>query len=409
MNNIIYLFGTLLNAGIPFLFLPILSRLLTPNQYGEMNLFITLYSLAVPLISIGIPGYLYLRYFDEKQLPLQLLKRCFFIVGLWFLFVFLICISVNGILEETLSSISENIHFYAPLLLVAALFNAIFTSRLQLFTAMNKPVKFLSFQILYTSILFIITLFLLFKFDMNFDSRIRAIIITDIAFGIISVYLLGKLVKISKNEIKPQEGKDFLLFGFGILPHLLAAVLLSVVDKLVISYYMSMENLAVYAIAVQYTSILMIFMQGVSKEWNRTFLLNPYAKEINRKAIKYILAIISVGIILFLSKDMFYLLFVGENLRKGFDIVNILLLSQLFHCLYMLAAVQITYNKKTHVLSSLTVLSLILNIIFSLYWVEEHGLVGVAYATLLGMFSKFFLVSLYVFKLRYSYYLLGSN
>jgi hypothetical protein len=78
-----------------------------------------------------------------------------------------------------------------------------------------------------------------------------------------------------------------------------------------------MYDLSTYVIAVQYTSILIDFPQGLSKEWTRFFMTNPNDNTINKKAEYIFLSIITLAPFLYLCKYIFYELFIG-----GGSIIN---------------------------------------------------------------------------------------
>jgi O-antigen/teichoic acid export membrane protein len=395
-NNFTYLVGSIIGAGIPFLFLPILTRVLSPEEYGVMNLLFTIYSICVPLVSIGLSSYLHRIYFDNNSLSFNAFFKCIKIFSIWALFLFVVTFFVTNIFTDLLFS---EYAYIVPLLVVSATFNSVFLIRLELYNAEGKALSFVKYQLLYTSVIFVATLFLLFVFNLAELSRIYGIIFADIVFLIVSILLIYKILDKSIPN-KENIESDYLKYGFGLVPHIIASILLSTLDKFIIAKYMSMDDLSTYVIAVQYTSILMIIAQGLSKEWTRFFMSNPYNNTINKKAGYLFLSIATLSIILYLCKDIFYGVFVGGGFTINNEVILLLLASQLFHCFYMILTVQITYDKKTHVLSMMTFISLVINFIVSMLLVKSYGLIGVAIGTLAGMGVKFLLTLYYVLNKR---------
>ncbi|TWX54030.1 lipopolysaccharide biosynthesis protein [Colwellia hornerae] len=395
-NNIIYLFGSVVGAGIPFLFLPILTRVLTPEEYGVMNLLFTIYSICVPLVSIGLSNYLHRVYFDNNSLSHSTFLKCIKVFCIWALFLCALTFIVVGIFVDSMFNAYA---FIVPLLVLSAAFNSVFMIRLSLYNAQDKAICFIKYQLLYTSVIFVTTLFLLFVLNLAELSRIYGIIFADIIFSIVSMVLIYKILDKSLPN-KENVESDYLKYGFGLVPHIIASILLSSLDKFIIAKYMSMDDLSTYVIAVQYTSILMIVAQGLSKEWTRFFMSNPYDKTINKKAGNLFLSIATLSIVLYLCKDIFYGLFIGGAFIINNEVVQLLIASQLFHCFYMILTVQISYDKKTHILSMMTLISLVINFIVSMLLVKSYGLIGVGIGTLAGMGVKFFLTLYYVLNKR---------
>ena len=395
MNNVIYVLGGILNSVVPFLFLPILSRTLEPEEYGQMNLLLTVYALVMPFTSISLAGYLYKRYFDEKNISWKLFEKCFSVLIKWVLFVFLFSIIMCSAFY--FFSIGSKLFLtYIPLLVLASFCNAIFICRLQIYTAQSKPYKFLLVQLSYTLLIFILTLCFLFFVDLNYLSRILGVVLVDTLYAISSFRSMKKEFTNTLIEIKVKEERDFIIYGFGLMPHLVASVLLSTADKIIITMSLSLSDLAVYAIAVQFTSILMVFTIGLNKEWSRQYFKLPDFRKQKKRMSVLLFLVALCGVFLYLFKGVFYNIFVGESLRKGFDVVVVLIFSQIFHSVYIFVSVYIKHNGKTYVLSLLTLVSLLINVVVSLFLVNDYGLIGVAYGTLIGMFFKFVLVTLYI-------------
>ena len=69
-NAAIYLGANILNAGIPFLLLPILTRVLTPADYGTVAMFGIVLSVLGAFTGLSVHGAIGVRYFQlgKKEL-----------------------------------------------------------------------------------------------------------------------------------------------------------------------------------------------------------------------------------------------------------------------------------------------------------------------------------------------------
>ena len=70
-NSFIYLFSNILNATIPFLLLPILTRVLDPEGYGMVTMFTMLVTVLGVFVGLSVNGAVGVRYY---QLSPQSLK-----------------------------------------------------------------------------------------------------------------------------------------------------------------------------------------------------------------------------------------------------------------------------------------------------------------------------------------------
>lgn len=63
-GSAVYLFSNILNAAIPFALLPILTRYLSPAEYGEVAMFNTLLGALGAFVGLNVVGAAGRKYFD---------------------------------------------------------------------------------------------------------------------------------------------------------------------------------------------------------------------------------------------------------------------------------------------------------------------------------------------------------
>lgn len=75
----IYLFSSFLNGIIPFLILPVLTRFLSPSDYGIVAMFSVLITFLAPFTGLSVHGAVYRKYFDldEKEIAVYIGNVCF--------------------------------------------------------------------------------------------------------------------------------------------------------------------------------------------------------------------------------------------------------------------------------------------------------------------------------------------
>jgi len=79
----IYTFSSILSAAIPFLLLPILTRYLSPEQYGQIAMFSLFTTALAAVIGLSVHGAANRRFFDEDTTSIALARfngNCFFIL-----------------------------------------------------------------------------------------------------------------------------------------------------------------------------------------------------------------------------------------------------------------------------------------------------------------------------------------
>src|SRR6056297_1679512 len=88
VNAGVYTFSNLLNRAIPFLLLPVLTRFLSPKDFGMVAMFGVLVQILTPFIGINSHGAFTRKYYsNDPDLDLtSYVTNCFYIVLLLFLF-----------------------------------------------------------------------------------------------------------------------------------------------------------------------------------------------------------------------------------------------------------------------------------------------------------------------------------
>src|SRR5690606_15586791 len=70
----VYGLGNLFNSAVPFLLLPLLTRLLTREDYGLVAVFSALSTFVAPFCMLGLPTFLETQYFKAEKPVFEGLK-----------------------------------------------------------------------------------------------------------------------------------------------------------------------------------------------------------------------------------------------------------------------------------------------------------------------------------------------
>ena len=64
----VYGTSNVIERAIPFLLMPVMTRFLSPSDYGVVAMFAVLVSLASPLVGLNLPGAIHRKYFDRENI-----------------------------------------------------------------------------------------------------------------------------------------------------------------------------------------------------------------------------------------------------------------------------------------------------------------------------------------------------
>ncbi|MDA6078101.1 oligosaccharide flippase family protein [Edwardsiella anguillarum] len=208
----VYLTSNILNALIPFLLLPILTRNLSVADYGQVVMFQTFLSAISAIVGLNTIGAANRKYYDGNVDQLVLMRfngSCFQILLVSFLFLSLVGISFKTQLAKLLS-IPDGWVLYA---ILVASFLFITNMRLGQWQIRNKAKSFGLLQVgggivnMLLSVIFVVFL------QQSGEGRIDAIIMSAALSAVLSMGLLCRDKLIDVFSFRLKYLKEALLLG----------------------------------------------------------------------------------------------------------------------------------------------------------------------------------------------------
>ncbi|WP_318401293.1 lipopolysaccharide biosynthesis protein [Photobacterium leiognathi] len=390
----IYLISNILTSAIPFILLPVLTRSLSVEEYGQIAMFQTL--LAGFSAVIGFNGNVSVeRFFYDKHSDNVLREyndSCFYVLLFSFVVVMLGCY----IFDSTLSSFLSIPISWIYLTVVISFLNFIVVFRLGQFQIRKEAFYFGIIQV--TGALFNVLLSILFVVFLKYGpkGRIDAIIISSFFMAIISIISLYKDDLVGVFRVSFFKIKEVLKLGLPLIPHTLGIFLLTAVDRFIINNKLGLDSAGIYMVAVQLSMTLSMIFDAVNKAivpWLFEELNNKSTNKylIVKYTYMYFLVLFFISIFIFFVGDYFVVLIVGVKYKIAGEIIGWLCLGQIFSGMYLMVTNYLFYAKKTGKLAMVTIFSGGCNIIFLIIFINYLGLIGAAYAFAFSMFIRFIL------------------
>ncbi|MEQ5726525.1 oligosaccharide flippase family protein [Providencia rettgeri] len=256
-NTSIYLISNILNAAIPFILLPILTRYLTPSEYGQIAMFQVLLSALTTFIGLNSVGAANRKFYDndtDDQILKSFNGSCIQILIITTLLTIFPMLFIGEIISEFLS---------IPLswIVIAILISALtFVTALRLgqWQIRSQAKIFGVLQVSNSIVNMLLSLFLVIIMKHGASGRIDAQLITALFIAITSLFLLYKDKLLKIFTWKPAQIKEILLFGIPLIPHHIGFFLLSSVDRFFINKEIGLAEAGIYMVAIQLSSALAI-------------------------------------------------------------------------------------------------------------------------------------------------------
>lgn len=390
-NAGIYLTSNVIGSLLTLLLLPILTRVLTPTDYGIAAMFVIFLGFIAPFTSLCTTSAISVRYFQlsEKRMSGYIGSLLGIIVFFTALVVFVI--ALFGSYFESITQIPLN-------WLVAAVFVSAFQHiieiRLSLWQVQHKAVNYGVVRVSQNIVNAIISLFLIIMLKMAWEGRVIGHTASVLMFALPILFLLFKDRKITVSTQVKTDVKDALKYGIPLIPHILGGFLISAIDRVMITNMLDIAQAGIYAVVIQFGAILGLLTASFNNAYAPWLIESLSKKDCARDKLivqgtyaYFVLAIVLAIIIGILAPWL--LLLVGEQYRSAEPAIIYIALGQAFGGMYLMVTNYVFFAGKTHYLAWVTFASGLFNIAAIYLLITINQLEGVAQAFMLSMLFKF--------------------
>lgn len=396
-NISVYSLGSILSTGLSFFLLPLYTRILSPADYGQLELIYLVAAILSILYGFKIEtGYNRFYFLDKNTSN----RKTLFMTGQLFN---LLC---SGIFTLILFA---NIDFFSNLILDFPQ-GAFFLKLISIATILevltyiphsNLRLQFKAWAYVKVSILNLL---------INAISTIFFLVFMD--YGVAGV-LYGKIIGLiatlfylyylNWTEFHFRFAPSMLLpmFGFSIflIPSNLSSLILNMSNRFFLSEYQNLDDVGLFSLGAKIASIIpMLIIEPVKNAFS------PYVFDLSNNPDKC-KAVLSDFIRLFLAGLSVFVLAISifasdliaiiasKSFQGSSKVVFILSFSNLLLGLAALVVLAIHITRKTWIVTLIWIGSSVLNIALNLWLIPVYGRMGAAYAT---MFSILFILVMYI-------------
>jgi len=390
----IYTTTNILNRAIPFLLLPVLTRYLSPEDYGIA----TMFSVAVGIVSVftglNTHGAIGRQYFERDKINFpQYITNCLYIFAISSFFVALIIL----IFSRYISKVTEIPQGWLWAVWVVSVGQFITIVNLTLWQVQVKPLPYGIYKILMTignlglSVLFVVFL------AMKWQGRILAQVLSIGTFALFSFLILKKNRWLEKGY-KSDYIKDALKFGVPLIPVTIGGIVMTMVDRVLITNMIGIGDTGIYTVGAQIGMIIGLVGDSFNHAWT-PWLYGKLGRDDFKDKIKivkitylYNILIIILALLLGFLAPRFLNIFVGRDFSGAGIYVIWIALGYAFNGMHKMVGGYIYYVKKTYILLFKYLIIVVINVFLSYYLIKINGALGAAQGTMLA-----FLIS-YIFS-----------
>jgi O-antigen/teichoic acid export membrane protein len=389
----VFLFSNVLAAATPFVLLPILTRYLSPAEYGEVAIYQALVTGLAAVIGISADSAAGVKYYDSRVTPMELkgyIGSCMLVLiatsTLALLFLVLFLRPISGWLALSAR--------WLPLSVAVASANLIISLRMVQWQVRNKPKKFGMFKVSQSLLNMLASLVLVVSFALGSEGRILAMSLVPIAYAIFAIFLLHR-DELLGFTYRGESVRDIVAYGVPLIPHSIGYFLLSSVDRFVINEKIGTAQVGLYIVAVQLVSASGLVFDAINSAYVPWLFERLKRNEVTekrqivRRTLTYFLFLLVAAALAFIIGGRVLVIIAGQRYAEAGPVVGWLALGWAFYGMYLMVTNYIFFSKRTGLLSASTILAGMINVGLLLVLVPHMGIVGASVAFAISSGVKF--------------------
>ena len=409
-NALIYVVGGGLTGLISFLLMPVLTRYLSPADYGIVYMFMVLIMFFVSVIGLQADTYFARYYFEfEKAVFAEHMGGILKVI----LLSAIIILSIVLILRHQLAlalSISGNMIILSVIIGTSS-FISVFI--LRYYQLASKPIQYIYVTMAMSIIGLIISLVLVVYFHLGWKGRIVGVIVPIVLQAFISILILYKNGLI-KFELNFKHMRNIILFGLPLVLGSVSGWIINLADKIFITKMVSIAATGTYGIASSMGMIMGLIVDSCARAWVPYFFKNirDNSAEKNLKIVKatylYAIFVIIMSFIVTLAAYIFIRYFLAKDYQSSLSYLIWIILGQGILGIRSIFIYYLLYKNKNYVLTYIIILTSVISIIMNYLLIKSFGAMGAAYTVFICSLITLVLItgsSVYYHKMPWLFFL----
>lgn len=389
-NFFLYAFGKVFNILVKFFSIPLYSFYLTQEDFGKLGLLTIFISFLSYFLVWGLNVDYTLKFnkYNDNENILEVLRIniIYFILTLYLLLLLFLWFNFR-IIDNILSLEISRVDYIK--LLTIGLNITLFDFLLEKYKMTFKSKVFTVFQVINSSIFFMMIIFYLKYLEKGILSYINGYFYSSF----VSLILLIAYEKLNKDlklyKLNINLLKKSLEIGYPILIGFLLSYLLNYADRYILKEINGFNDVAVYTMGYKFGEafnllVVSTYLTTTNPIFFREYRYgkNKYKKSLNM-SIDIFLLLSGIYFVSMTVGIKFIFHFLNKEYMNSIIITEIITLSYIFLGLSQLISSIILIKEKIRVTVIFTIIAGITNIILNYCWIPKYEVVGAAFATMI--------------------------
>lgn len=385
----IYGLGGAAARAIQFLLLPVYTRVLSPSNYGSLELVYIIAGILAILYGFMIKSG-YLRcYFDSQG---EEHRRVILGSAFWFtVFSSVVFAAVSFIFAEYIASRIfkfEEGALFIKLITISIAIKALSLVFYNVLMAQEKPKEYVMVNVITLFVMMAVTIYMVAGLRWGVGGVLVAQIV---AYSVELIILSSLLLRRTIFHYSFAAVKEMLKFSIPLIPLQITAFVLAMSDRFFLQEFRSMDEVGLYSLGYKFAAILPLLTIEPFKAFGpHIFSLIDQPEKCKRLMADFARYYLAASLFLALGIAMFsreiILIMSDSGFHSSYRVIYMLCISYVFYGLYSFSCYANNIVKKNWIISLAWLLASIINISLNFYMIPRFGIFGAAGVSVLSYF-----------------------
>lgn len=256
--------GSVINSALPMLLLPVLTRYLTPTDYGIVATSTVLVQIFTVILGLNAFGLISRSHFDnDPQAQQRLVSTSILLAVILSGALWMLILPSSNLLENATKFPAS----WTSVLILIALVSTIQMTYLGLIQARQEPRRYVWLQIISTTLNLLLSVFLVVALGMDWRGRMLALIISGVVIAVISLYGLISRLDLLRFSFDKSSLRSLLSFGIPLIPHFIGGWVMTMVARLYLNHLATVADTGLYSVAFNIASPIALLVGAANQAY----------------------------------------------------------------------------------------------------------------------------------------------
>lgn len=395
-----YLSTRIATQAISFISIPLVTRLLSPDEYGTYNVFLSYIGIFSVVLTLNLSSSVGRYFYENKDDFNSFVGTVILVTTIQLAVSTVIFVSVLDKLSASFA-LPAGLIMMMPIVTFIILVDSLFQ---QIYQGLKESKKIAVVTIWRTYLTFGLGIVIVLLLASN---RYRGLIWGQIIVGlVISAYLLRQMRPYISWKFEARHLRYIFSYSIPLIPYTLSGVILDQFDRIMINSYSGSASAGLYSFAYNIGMLLSVFSGALYQAWMPNYFEYMNKKDFSSLDLNaermFRIILLAAAFLMFFGQNIGQLL-AGRNYHESLHIVPVIVLGYVFYAIFPLYAWSMGYGYRTVWVSVIVLAAGIVNILLNRIFIPRYGYEAAAYATLVSFilmafmawFANRFLLHLY--------------